>query len=173
MAAALLATVALAMLVARVWHVSLPGARALGLASSQGVREEIPATTNPLLDLAPWERLQRIHYEGRGRNLFVAGPPPPPPGAVLSHPGQAPRPVLPQAPPPPPPLPLRFFGYATQAGEPQRVFLEMGDTPNVVTTGQVIDHRYQIERILKAAVQVKDLRTQEVQTLPLLVPPSH
>lgn len=131
------------------------------------------AQMDPRLHLAALERVRTIEYTGAGRDLFHFGAAPallaaadgsghqtvpvPHPAARLPPPG----------PPPPPPIPLRFYGFAQASGMPEKIFLQMGDDNYVVSQGDVIEHRYQIESIGKVSVRVKDLVTQSVQDLPL------
>ena len=74
---------------------------------------------------------------------------------------------MPSGPPPPPPIPLKFYGFAQPSGQAERIFLQMGDDNFVVSQGDIIAHRYQIENIGKVSIRVRDLQTQSVQELPL------
>ena len=77
-----------------------------------------------------------------------------------------------QGPPPPPPIPLKFYGFATQAGQPKRVFLSStsGDDVFMGTEGQVINKRYRIVKINNASVEMEDILNSNKQTLPLTSP---
>lgn len=131
------------------------------------------AELDPRLHLAALDRVRGIEYTGAGRDLFHFGEAPALPTATASSgrkpaPAQHPAaPLPPPGPPPPPPIPLRFYGFAQASGMPEKIFLQMGDDNYVVSQGDVIEHRYQIESIGKVSVRVKDLVTQSVQDLPL------
>jgi hypothetical protein len=155
--------------------INLGGSR--GATMTTAVTRNVRSTaTDPRLHLDELERVQSIHYQGSLRNLFepAAEQPGPRNTAGPGAPG-APGGPLPNTPPPtigsvgPPPLPLKFYGFETRRGEAKRVFLQMGDNVYVVTEGQIIEHRYLIGRIEKTTVEVRDLQTQQAQTLPLIV----
>lgn len=121
---------------------------------------------DPELRLKLLESSEGTKYEGTGRNIFVPaleaipapitpgmakpGPPPPPPG-----------------PPPPPPINLKFFGFASHAGEPKRVFLAQGDTVFIGAEGEIVDRRYKIVRINPNSVEIEDVLNNNRQTIPL------
>jgi hypothetical protein len=120
-------------------------------------------------------QLRAIAYRGHGRDLFHFGATPPPPATKRPAPsvasakeGQPPRPPQPPpGPPPPPPIPLKFYGFAQASGQPEKIFLQMGEDNFVVTQGETIAHRYLIVNIGKVSVRVKDLQTNSEQELPL------
>lgn len=143
-------------------------------ASAPGLPAAALTPADPTLQLDKLERLQAIDYSGQGRDLFHFGAAPPPPAAKRPAPsvasakaGQPLRPLPPPGPPPPPPIPLKFYGFAQANGEPERIFLQMGEDNFVVTQGETIAHRYLIENIGKVSVRVKDLQTNSEQELPL------
>jgi len=120
---------------------------------------------DPELSLKLLESSEGTKYEGRGRNIFVPGlepipkevekglikqPPPPPPG-----------------PPPPPPINLKFFGFASHAGEAKRVFLAQGDDVFIGAEGDIVDRRYKIVRINPTSVEIEDVLSNNRQTIPL------
>ena len=72
--------------------------------------------------------------------------PPPPPPAPPPPPPPPPPPAPPPPPPTPPPLPFRFMGRLDDSTK-TRVFLERGERVYAVSTGDVIDGQYRIERI--------------------------
>src|ERR1700737_2590901 len=79
---------------------------------------------DPTLQLQVLATTEQIKYAGSGRNIFVSQPDPVIPqvvGKVNTDP-TATTYVVPQ-PPPPPPIPLKFFGFANQSGEPRKIFL--------------------------------------------------
>ena len=70
------------------------------------------------------------------------------------------------------PIPLKFYGFATQAGQPKRVFLSSttGEDVFVGTEGQVINRRYRIVKVNNTSVEVEDILNNNKQTLPLTSP---
>jgi len=138
----------------------------------------LPSTRlDPTLHLDVLARLRAREYTGSGRDLFHFGSAP-----ALAQGGAAsrtpftqpagqplppPRAAVPMGPPPPPPIPLKFYGFAQPSGQAEKIFLQMGDDNFVVSQGDVIAHRYQIENIGKVSIRVRDLQTQSVQELPL------
>lgn len=132
------------------------------------------AQLDPRLHMQALDRVRGIEYSGAGRDLFHFGSTPAlaASGSVGFRPATH-RPVTPPValpppgPPPPPPIPLRFYGFAQASGMPEKIFLQMGEDNYVVSQGDIIEHRYQIQSIGKVSVRVKDLLTQSVQDLPL------
>jgi hypothetical protein len=134
---------------------------------------------DPRLHLDALERLRSIRYDGEGRDLFKMGAAPVKAAAVSTAAARArahrqammaaapPRPV---GPPPPPPVPLKAFGYATQPGQPKKVFLVDGTDVYVAEQGGVVEKRYQVLNIQPTTVLLKDLQSQQTALLPL--PPS-
>ncbi|HWG36301.1 MAG TPA: hypothetical protein VN690_01145 [Terriglobales bacterium] len=144
----------------------------------------VPAATtlpsirlDPTLHLELLAQLRAREYTGTGRDLFHFGSLP-----SLAQQGAGPHspftqpakeamppagPAMPSGPPPPPPIPLKFYGFAQPSGQAEKIFLQMGDDNFVVSQGDVVAHRYQIENIGKVSIRVRDLQTQSVQELPL------
>ncbi|MGH9393000.1 MAG: hypothetical protein ACRD1E_02435 [Terriglobales bacterium] len=133
------------------------------------------SSLDPTLHLELLRALRAREYTGAGRDLFHFGSAPalaPRTAPALSpseiaRQAQPPRPAVPAGPPPPPPIPLKFYGYAQANGMAEKIFLQMGEDNFVVSQGDVIAHRYQIENIGKVSVRVRDLMTQSEQELPL------
>jgi hypothetical protein len=134
-------------------------------------RGPVVAVAAPSLD--PELRLQLLEssegtkYEGTGRNIFVpaleAIPNPVASGlAKKNEPPPGPPP-----PPPPPPINLKFFGFASHAGEPKRIFLAQGDDVFIGAEGDIVDRRYKIVRINPTSVEIEDVLNNNRQTIPL------
>ncbi len=71
-------------------------------------------------------------------------------------------------PPPAPPIPLKFFGFANQPGEPKRVFLSKGDDVFIAGEGEIVDRRYKVVRISPTSVEIQDVvGSGPAQTIPL------
>jgi hypothetical protein len=140
-----------------------------------------PTTIDPTLRLDLLARVQAVAIEGGTRNLFQFNAAPLPaapepkivpkrrggPAAVIAASVDQ-TPAAPPPPPPPPPIPLKFYGYTSQARQTERrAFFLDGDDIVVVSEGQTIKSRYKVVRINLSSVVVEDLQFQNQQTLPL------
>jgi hypothetical protein len=68
----------------------------------------------------------------------------------------------------PPPIPLKFFGFANQPGEPKKVFLSKGEDVFIAGEGEIVDRRYKVVRISPTSVEVQDVvGSGPPQSLPL------
>jgi hypothetical protein len=134
------------------------------------------ASLDPALRLDLLKQSEDQQYEGTKCNIFagcetgVKIPKPVDPGILRKQQEEQQRQA--NTPPPPPPIPLKFYGFATQAGQPKRVFLSStsGDDVFVGTEGQVINKRYRIVKINNASVEMEDILNSNKQTLPLTSP---
>jgi len=140
---------------------SHPAARRTS-APASGNKERAPQNLDPTLHLEQLATTEQIKYEGSGRNIFIA---------------QAEDVVIPKAlasgatdktakddpiyrPPSqgaPQPIPLKFFGFASQPGEPKRIFLSKGDDVFIAGEGEIVDRRYKVVRISPASVEIQDV----------------
>ncbi len=140
-------------------------------------KKEQPAETSFTASLDPRLRLdllaaaEKTTYAGSGRNIFrpEADPVIPKPVAPAMRP---PTPVIaqpsgPPPPPPPPPINLKFFGFATSAGFPKKIFLSEGEDIFVAGEGDIVNRRYKIVHIGDNAVEVEDMLNNRRQSLPL------
>ena len=136
---------------------------------------------DPALKLDLLARLQKLPLEGGERSLFEFGAPPKPktPTPVVAK-------VVPSAPPPPtpdvpvtppkpvvPPIPLKFYGYVSDAGgvvsgAAKRAFFLDGEDIVVAGENDVIRNRFKIIRIGVNSAVVEDTTNKNQQTLPLL-----
>lgn len=105
-------------------------------------------------------------YEGNGRNIFKAEAEIPKP-VVNPVTDQAKKPQGPPLPPPPPPINLKFFGFASQPGEPKRIFLSQGEDVFIAGEGEIVDRRYRILHISPMSVEVEDVLNNNKQSIPL------
>jgi hypothetical protein len=136
------------------------------------------SSIDPTLRLDLLVRLQDVELEGGDRSLFEFGAAPmpknpepkiiPKPAADLAKElgeGKKAEPVK----PPPPPIPLRFYGYTTQARQGlKRAFFLDGEDILVASEGEVMKKRYKVVRIGVNSVVVEDLQHKHEQTLPLV-----
>jgi hypothetical protein len=68
----------------------------------------------------------------------------------------------------PPPIPLKFFGFANQPGEPKKVFLSKGEDVFIAGEGEIVDRRYKVVRISPTSVEIQDVvGSGPPQSLPL------
>jgi hypothetical protein len=129
-------------------------------------------------NLDPTLRLDRLaasentQYEGNGRNIFVALAEPvviphPAGTGTTDQPGGNPTYVAPP-PPPAPPIPLKFYGFASRAGEPKKIFLKLNEDVFVAGEGEIVDRRYKVLHISNASVQIQDVvNSGAPQSIPL------
>ncbi len=134
--------------------------------------QPVDNSLDPRLNLRLLASSESIEYDGNGRNIFLADAEPvipkPLASAITPGKGAAPSPVAqPAGPPPPPPIPLKFFGFASNPGEPTKVFLSQGDEVFVAAEGQTIDRRYKVVKINPASVEIQDMLSNNKQTIPL------
>ncbi|MFZ3212511.1 MAG: hypothetical protein WA188_13455, partial [Terriglobales bacterium] len=122
---------------------------------------------DPELRLKLLESSEGMKYEGTGRNIFVPTLEVIPKEIAPGMPGSKLPPPPPPGPPPPPPINLKFFGFASHAGEPTRIFLAQGDTVFIAYEGQIVDRRYKVVHISPNSVEIEDVLNNNRQTIPL------
>lgn len=139
---------------------------------------------DPTLRLDLLARLEKVRFEGAGRNLFEFGPVEPPrptlpepkievkKEAKMIGPEPPPPPAPPPVKPPPPPIPLKFYGLALPLrGNDKRVFCLQGDEILTPSEGDLVQNRYRIVRITPVAVLVEDTQYKHQQQIPIDQPP--
>jgi hypothetical protein len=126
-------------------------------------KEHLPPSLDPTLHLQQLAAIEDVKYEGSGRNIFVSQAevaiPVPNGNGTTDHPtaaAQAPT-WTPPTLPPALPIPLKFFGFANQPGEPKRVFLSKGEDVFIAGEGEIIDRRYKVIRIAPTSVEIQDV----------------
>jgi hypothetical protein len=132
-------------------------------ASAAGKKDKGSQNLDPTLRLQELAVIEQIKYEGSGRNIFVSEaepviPTPLAPGVV--GPGgknETARIYTPPQQPAATPIPLKFFGFANQPGEPKRIFLSKGEDVFIAGEGEIIDRRYKVVRIAPNAVDIQDV----------------
>lgn len=133
---------------------------------------------DPTLDETAMLRTERLVYSGAGRNIFSLVYTPPaatipkvtPP--VRPTPPPVPGPPRQSGPPPLPPIPLKFFGTigaGRGSSAPLRAFLLNGDDVYLASQGDIVAHKFKIDAINPANIQVEDLTNHNKQTLPLQI----
>jgi len=132
---------------------------------------------DPTLRLDLLAKLQDVTFEGGDRSLFEfsAAPLPkkPEPKIIPKTPAELAKEEDTKPPesvkPPPPPIPLRFYGYVTQARQgAKRAFFLEGEEIFVASEGDVVKKRYKIVRIGVNSAVVEDIQHKHEQTLPLV-----
>ncbi|MFZ0860457.1 MAG: hypothetical protein ABR881_21970 [Candidatus Sulfotelmatobacter sp.] len=126
---------------------------------------------DPTLRLDLLAMSEQTQYEGSGRNIFVSQaeavviPHPITPGTPDAQGGDQYHPPTPtQA----PPIPLKFYGFASRAGEPKKIFLKLGEDVFVAGEGEIVDRRYKVIRISPNSVEIQDVvNSGPPQTIPL------
>ena len=126
---------------------------------------------DPTLRLDLLAMSERTQYEGTGRNIFVSQSEP----VVIPHPvtpgvtdAQTPDQYHPPVPQQAPPIPLKFYGFASRAGEPKKIFLKLGEDVFVAGEGEIVDRRYKVIHISPTSVQIQDVvNSGPPQSIPL------
>jgi hypothetical protein len=141
----------------------VPSTRVSGRAAVKLGKKAKTENLDPTLRLDLLATAEQTKYEGSGRNIFVA-----------QQEVDIPKPIAPGSPdakkkeeeakawtppplPPPTPIPLKFFGFASQPGEPKRIFLQQGDDIFVAGEGEIVNRRYKVVRIMPTAVVMQDV----------------
>jgi hypothetical protein len=126
---------------------------------------------DPTLRLDLLASSENTKYEGNGRNIFVSHaedvviPRPITPGTPD---GQAGNPYVTPTPPQAPPIPLKFYGFASRAGEPKKIFLKLGEDVFVAGEGEIVDRRYKVIHISPNSVEIQDVvNSGPPQSIPL------
>lgn len=134
--------------------------RAAARAGKRAGKKRRVENLDPTLKLDLLATSEQTQYEGRGRNIFVSQ------AEEVKIPRVSSSPVTdtPQisqyqtpAPPQPPPIPLKFYGFASRAGEPKKIFLKLGEDVFVAGEGEIVDRRYKVIRISPTSVQIQDV----------------
>ncbi len=127
---------------------------------------------DPTLRLDLLAASEQTRYEGSGRNIFVSAAE----EVVIQRPvapantDQQKTQAIYQAPqvPAPAPIPLKFYGFASQPGEPKKIFLKLNDDVFVAGEGEIVDRRYKVIRITNTSVEIQDVVTSgPPQSIPL------
>jgi hypothetical protein len=130
-----------------------------GSGSGSGKKERAPQSLDPTLHLEQLAATEQIKYEGSGRNIFVSQPDVPIPTPLGNGTADPKKDVVIQIPPaaPPPPIPLKFFGFANQPGEPKKVFLSKDQDVFIAGEGEIVDRRYKVVKISPTSVEIQDV----------------
>jgi len=140
--------------------ITRPAAASHGSGAGAGKKERAPQSLDPTLHLQQLAATESIKYEGSGRNIFISQaedvkiPTPLAPGQTdpKKDSTYTPPPVAAQT-----PIPLKFFGFANQPGEPKKVFLSKGEDVFIAGEGEIVDRRYKVVRISGTSVDIQDV----------------
>ncbi len=123
-------------------------------------------TLDPHLRLDLLAGSEGIKYQGSGRDIFEEHSaddiPKPVAPAVLVKKVEPPPP-----PPPPPPINRKFWGWASQPGEPKAVFLAQGENAFVAHEGDIVARRYKVLKINPNSVDIEDVLSSNRQSIPV------
>jgi hypothetical protein len=146
--------------------------RASSRSGTKGGKKPRVENLDPTLRLDLLASSEQTLYEGNGRNIFVSQAE----DVVIPKPGSTgvtdtqiaikgyQTPTIPQA----PPIPLRFYGFASSAGEPKSIFLKLGEDVFVAGEGEIVDRRYKVIRISPTSVEIQDVvNSGPPQSIPL------
>jgi len=127
---------------------------------------------DPTLRLDLLAASEKTPYEGNGRNIFVSQREdvviPQPVARVNTDPQQEQQIYHPPPVQAAPPIPLKFYGFASSAGEAKRIFLKNGEDVFVAGEGEIVDRRYKVVRISATSVEIQDMVfSGPPQTIPL------
>ena len=119
---------------------------------------------DPTLRLDLLASSEQTVYEGNGRNIFVSQKEdvPIPKPIAPGHTDDAQKPggiYTPPTAPQAPPIPLKFYGFASSAGEPKKIFLKSvsGEDVWVAGEGEIVDRRYKVLHITNTSVEIQDM----------------
>src|SRR5271169_4209810 len=118
---------------------------------------------DPTLRLDLLASSEQTVYEGHGRNIFVSQAQDvdiPKPIASGRTDAQTPGHIYePPTAPAAPPIPLKFYGFASSAGEPKKIFLKSvsGEDVWVAGEGEIVDRRYKVLHITNTSVEIQDM----------------
>jgi hypothetical protein len=131
-----------------------------GSGSTSGKKERPAQSLDPTLHLQQLTAAEQIKYEGLGRNIFVSQAEEvviPKVVGKANTDDPASKPYAPPAVAALPPIPLKFFGFSNQPGEPKKAFLSKGEDIFIAEEGEIVDRRYKVVKISPVSVDIQDV----------------
>ena len=146
--------------------------RASSRLGSKAAKKVHVENLDPTLRLDLLATIEQTQYQGNGRNIFVSQAEQVKIDPVVAKANtDDPKAVGYPGPPPipqPPPIPLKFYGFASQAGESKKIFLSLGEDVFVAGEGEIVDRRYKVIHISPTSVEIQDMvYSGPAQTIPL------
>jgi hypothetical protein len=138
---------------------------------TKGAKKPRAENLDPTLRLDLLATIEQTQYHGNGRNIFVSQAEQvkiETAVAKANTDATAEPSYKPPDPPAPPPIPLKFYGFASRAGEPKRIFLSLDQDVFVAGEGEIVNRRYKVIHISPNSVEIQDMvYSGPPQTLPL------
>jgi hypothetical protein len=134
-----------------------------------GTQELADSTLDPRLRLDILAASQNKKYEVGGRNIFRMEEQQKIATTVVGvRPTMGPEaPPTPTPTPLPPPIPLKFYGFASKANEPKRIFLDNEGEVYVARQGDIVERKYKVVQINNTSVVMEDVLNNNKQTIQL------
>lgn len=128
-----------------------------------GAEQSARNSLDPSLRFGLLKSAENTEYKSNGRNIFKSLPDIPTPVA----PAMPARVYTVASKPAPPPITLKFYGFASSAGGPKKVFLLQGDDIFIAQEGDIVDRRYKVVHIGPNSVDIEDVLNNNTQPIPL------
>jgi hypothetical protein len=133
-----------------------------------GATELADSTLDPRLRLDILAASQNKKYEVGGRNIFRMEEQKIATTVVPVRPTMGPdAPPTPTPTPLPPPIPLKFYGFASKANEPKKIFLDNEGEVYVARQGDIVERKYKVVQINNTSVVMEDVLNNNKQTIQL------